>query len=81
MLVQRTRDFRFKQSKYQIMHKKHFQHCVECVVQVCESRTEILLLVAVVATVVLHVAEQASVDAVAVVTPEFGWHFTGDVDW
>lgn len=49
-------------------------------VQACESHTQILLLVAVVATVVLLVANQASVDAVAVVTAELGWHFTCNVD-
>lgn len=50
-------------------------------VQVCESHTQILLLVAVVATVVLLVAKQAGVDAVAVVTAELGRHFTCNVDW
>lgn len=49
--------------------------------QVCESHTQILLLVAVVATVVLLVAKQAGVDAVAVVTAELGRHFTRNVDW
>lgn len=50
-------------------------------VQVCESHTQILLLVAVVATVVILVANQAAVNAVAVVTAELGRHFTCNVDW
>lgn len=50
-------------------------------VQVCESHTEILLLVAVVATVILLVAKQAGVEADAIVTAEFGRHFTRNVDW
>lgn len=44
------------------------------------SHTEILLLVAVVATIVFLVAQQAGVEADSVVTAELGRHFTCDVD-
>lgn len=47
----------------------------------CVRHTEILLLVAAVATVVLLVAKQAGEDTVAVFTAELGWHLTGDVYW
>lgn len=50
-------------------------------VQVRESHTQILLLVAVVATVVLLVANEAGANTVAVVTAELGRHFTCNVDW
>lgn len=43
--------------------------------------TEILLLVAAVATVVLLVAKQGGADTVAVFTAELKWHLTGDVYW
>ena len=47
----------------------------------CLSHTELLLLVTAVSTVILLVAQQAGVDAVAVCTAEPGWHLTGDVHW
>lgn len=50
-------------------------------VQVSESHTEILLFVAVVATVVLLVAKQAGVEADSIVTAELGRHLTCNVDW
>lgn len=59
----------------------HIRKSIKCVVQMWESHTEVLLLVAVVAAVVLLVAQKAGVDAVAVVTAELGWHFTCNVDW
>lgn len=51
------------------------------VLSVFLSRTEVFLFIAAVSTVVLHVAQQPCVDAVAVGTAEPGWHLTGDVHW
>lgn len=45
----------------------------------CGTRTELLRLVAAVSTVVLQVAQQPRVDAVAVGTAELGRHLAGDV--
>lgn len=47
----------------------------------CAGHTEFLVLVTAVSTVVLLVAHQAGVDAVAVRTAEPGRHLTGDVHW
>lgn len=45
------------------------------------SHTKILLLVTVVPTVVLLVAQQAGADTVAVRTAELERHLAGDVHW
>ncbi len=45
----------------------------------CESLTVVLLFVTAIPTVVFLVAHETTINAVAIVTAEFGWHFTCNV--